>query len=133
MNGLKKSRLGWFFYCLGLNNRSFKRLDWEHMEPWREAGVVKGVQRRVIVVKSPDPVIFEEAIFIVREDYLKSRSGTAGDVLEEARHVAGTYVQQCTAQKKRPLLRLKMKPTFFAALGAAATGIAWFASKLVGV
>ena len=30
--------------------------------------MVKGVSRRVIVVKSPDPRLFEEAIFIVKKD-----------------------------------------------------------------
>ena len=31
-------------------------------------GMVKGVTRQVIVVKSPDPKLFEQAIFIMRED-----------------------------------------------------------------
>ena len=30
--------------------------------------MVKGISRRVIVVKSPDPRLFEEAIFIVKEE-----------------------------------------------------------------
>ena len=30
--------------------------------------LVKGVSRRVVVVKSPDPKLFEQAIFIVREE-----------------------------------------------------------------
>ena len=30
--------------------------------------VVKGTARRVIVVRSPDPNVFEEAIFLVKED-----------------------------------------------------------------
>ena len=30
--------------------------------------MVKGISRRVIVVKSPDPRLFEEAIFIVKKD-----------------------------------------------------------------
>ena len=30
--------------------------------------MVKGVTRQVIVVKSPDPKLFEQAIFIMRED-----------------------------------------------------------------
>ena len=30
--------------------------------------MVKGVSRRVIIVKAPDPRLFEQAIFIVRED-----------------------------------------------------------------
>ena len=30
--------------------------------------MVKGISRQVIVVHSPDPKVFEQAIFIVRED-----------------------------------------------------------------
>ena len=41
--------------------------------------MIKGISRRVVVVKSPDPEIFDEAIFIVRDEYLKqSRGGFTG-------------------------------------------------------
>lgn len=55
------------------------------------ADVVKGVAKRVIVVKSPDPKVFEEAIFIVREDYMKTAGVTRSQLLNEARIAAGTY------------------------------------------
>ena len=46
-----------------------RRLNYKQKTDSREATeVVKGVAKRVIVVKSPDPKVFEEAIFIVRED-----------------------------------------------------------------
>lgn len=32
--------------------------------------MVKGISRQVIVVRSPDPKLFEQAIFILREDAL---------------------------------------------------------------
>ena len=32
-------------------------------------GAVKGVARRVVIVSDPDPTVFEEAIFVVREDF----------------------------------------------------------------
>ena len=32
--------------------------------------MVKGITRQVILVKSPDPKLFEEAIFIVKEEAL---------------------------------------------------------------
>ena len=54
--------------------------------------MVKGITRRVIVVKAPDPRYFEEAIFIVREDV--SLSGVdAETVLKEAQSVASGYVK----------------------------------------
>ena len=32
--------------------------------------MVKGVTRQVVVVKSPDPKLFEQAIFLLREEAL---------------------------------------------------------------
>lgn len=38
------------------------------------ADMVKGITRQVILVKSPDPRLFEEAIFIVKEEALAGRA-----------------------------------------------------------
>lgn len=38
--------------------------------------MVKGITRQVILVKSPDPKLFDEAIFIVKEEAL-ARRGSA--------------------------------------------------------
>ena len=54
-----------------------RRLNYKQKTDNREATeVIKGVAKRVIVVKSPDPKVFEEAIFIVREDYMKTAGVT---------------------------------------------------------
>ena len=53
--------------------------------------MVKGVAKRVIVVKSPDRRVFEEAIFIVREDYMKTAGVTRSQLLSEAKQAAGVY------------------------------------------
>lgn len=55
--------------------------------------MVKGVSRRVIVVRSPDPKLFEQAIFIVREDAMQGSGVTADKVLAEARQAARHYVR----------------------------------------
>lgn len=55
--------------------------------------MVKGVSRRVIVVKSPDPKLFEQAIFIVREG-AEQGGVTAEKVLAEARQAARHYVRR---------------------------------------
>ena len=36
--------------------------------------MVKGVARRVVVLTSPDPKHFEQAIFLLREDTLDSKA-----------------------------------------------------------
>lgn len=56
--------------------------------------MIKGISRRVIVVKAPDRRFFEEAIFIVREGVAASRGVTAEQVVEEARRVADDYVKK---------------------------------------
>ena len=55
--------------------------------------MIKGTSKRIIVVKSPDPKIFEEAIFIVREDYLRSRGISQAKLLSDAKRAAGGYME----------------------------------------
>ena len=63
-----------------------KRLYWRKQErKWRH--MVQGVSRQVIVVRSPDPRLFEQAIFIVKENAFGS--GVSADaVVQEAQRVA---------------------------------------------
>ena len=61
--------------------------------------MVKGTSRRVIVVESPDPEYFEQAIFIVRNDVYERRGVTAQQVLGEACRIARGYA----ATAARPL------------------------------
>ncbi len=53
--------------------------------------MVKGTSRRVIVVESPDPEYFEQAIFIVRNDVYERKGVTAQQVLGEACRIARGY------------------------------------------
>ena len=55
--------------------------------------MVKGITRQVILVKSPDPRLFEEAIFIVKEEALAREGVSADRVLKEARQAAGWLSQ----------------------------------------
>ena len=81
--------------------------------------MVKGVSKRVIVIKSPDRRIFDEAIFIVREDVTAKFTGD--DILKEAQTVAGNYVK--THIKKSFLSRLS--PPLAALCGAGMTASIW--------
>ena len=56
--------------------------------------MVKGVSRRVIVVRHPDRRLFEQAIFIVKEDALNRGGVSADQVLDEARRVADGFVRR---------------------------------------
>jgi len=89
--------------------------------------VVKGVSRRVIVIKSPDRRMFEEAIFIVKEDIFRETGVSSEMVLREAQEVADRYVRDNL--KKRRFRRFPAPAFAFA--GAAATGIIWLLTHLL--
>ena len=84
--------------------------------------MVKGVARRVIVVKTPDRRLFEQAIFIVKEDAFSKEGVTAEQVLAEAQRVADGYVRRNSTLGKR---LLRIPPPVYAAAGAAAATAVW--------
>lgn len=84
--------------------------------------MVKGVARRVIVVKTPDRRLFEQAIFIVKEDAFSKEGVTAEQVLAEAQRVADGYVRRNSKLGKR---LLRIPPPAYAAAGAIAATAVW--------
>ena len=76
--------------------------------------MVQGVSRQVIVVRSPDPRFFEQAIFIVKEDAFKT-SVTADEILQEARRAADGYLRQHTRWNR---LWTRVPGPVYAAAGA---------------
>lgn len=84
--------------------------------------MVKGITRQVILVKSPDPRLFEEAIFIVKEEALAREGVSADKVLREARQAANGYLKQGKAWNRR-LERLPAP--FWGILGAVLASAGW--------
>lgn len=84
--------------------------------------MVKGVARRVVVVKSPDPKQFEQAIFLLREDAI---SGEAPEeqVLRQAQQVANDYLRQSAPRRKG---RRFLAPALFTLAGALTASLFWF-------
>ncbi len=68
----------------------------------REQETVKGVARRVVIVRSPAESVFEEAIFIVREEAERSGGVSREEVLREARRAAGAYVGAVSPPQRLP-------------------------------
>ena len=89
--------------------------------------MVKGIARRVIVVKSPDPKLFEQAIFIMRED-AAARGVSADQVLQEAQRVANGYIRRNTGLGR--YLR-QIPPVAYAALGALLATALWSLALLM--
>ena len=77
--------------------------------------MVKGITRQVIVVKSPDKKLFDQAIFLVREDALANGGITEEALLDEARIVCKHSIKQTGWMTKLE----------WAACGAAATAAVW--------
>lgn len=77
--------------------------------------MVKGTSRRVIVVDSPDPKLFEQAIFIVRNDAFSQKGVTSQQVLGEACRIA----RSCTSVQTAPESLWKRIPVWGWLLGAA--------------
>ena len=87
--------------------------------------LVKGVSRKVVVVKSPGGGAFQEAIFIVNDE--AGAGGVSGDmIVKEAQSIAARYMKDSKREGKRNLGSL-----FFFFAGSAAMGCLWLASELL--
>ena len=80
--------------------------------------MVKGISRRVIVVDSPDPRIFEQAIFILRGD---GGGVSQQQLVDQAVRVAKNYSRTHDLPRKR----FQLSPPLWAAIGAAVIGLVW--------
>jgi hypothetical protein len=85
--------------------------------------LVKGISRRVIVVDSPDPHIFEQAIFIVRNDAATGGGVTSQQLVDQAVRIARNYVR--THGGTVPARRFSAPMLWAALLGASAIGLIW--------
>ena len=86
--------------------------------------MVKGITRQVILVKSPDPRLFEEAIFIVKEEALNREGVTTEQIMKEARQAADGYLKQGKAWNPR---MKKLPAPLWGAAGAAVASAGWMA------
>ena len=85
--------------------------------------MVKGISRQVIMFQSPDPKLFDQAIFILKHDAVE-QGITDELLLKEAQQVI-------RASARNPKKRLSMYGPVWAAGGAALTGIAWLVSSML--
>lgn len=90
--------------------------------------MVRGTSRRVIVVESPDTNLFEQAIFIVRNDALSREGVTAQQLVDEACRVARSYTRAHAPRRRFPR---SPSPVVWGAAGALAIALAWLATVLL--
>ena len=135
MKSRRKRRLvGWLrklTYPRRVNNPPPERASCFQSVPQEEADMVKGVSRKVVVVKGPDDRFFDQAIFLVREDFI-SRMGISADQLcRQARQAADAYVRGVSQTRRERLSRLA--PVLWSLLGAGAMGLLWLTITLIGI
>lgn len=85
--------------------------------------MVRGISRQVIMVHNPDPKLFEQAIFILRDGAVK-QGMTDESLLREANQL----IQDERRKKKIPLYRYG---PVWACGGAAITGMVWLLTVLL--
>ena len=83
--------------------------------------MVKGISRQVIVVQSPDKTLFDQAIFILKDNAFRQQGITDEALLKEARALMA-------APRKRKLTGYSV---FWAAMGALFTGTVWLLTLLL--
>ena len=86
--------------------------------------LVKGISRQVIVVQAPDPKLFDQAIFILKDDIANGKEITEDILLREAHRLINAG-----ASRKR------IKPHIYALLwsgiGAFTMAVVWLVSTLI--
>ncbi len=86
--------------------------------------MVKGISRQVIVVQSPEPKLFEQAIFILKDSAIGKDGVTDEALLKEAR----ALLHSSASTRKR---RLSLYGPVWACGGAILTGIIWMLTLLI--
>ena len=81
--------------------------------------MVKGITKQVIVVHSPDPKLFEEAIFILKEDAV-TEGVTDEMLLKEAKKAI-----------HQPKIPGNTAAPLWACMGAGATALIWLISNIL--
>ncbi len=89
--------------------------------------MVKGITKRVVVVRPQDKSLFEEAIFIVRGEAFGDGGFTQEDLVKEACRVADTHMK--ASSKRRKALH-RIPPPLLIFFVAAFTGIIWLITTL---
>ncbi len=86
--------------------------------------MVKGISRQVIVVHSPDPKLFEQAIFILKDTAVGQEGVTDEALLKEAKRLISAH----PGSKRTGVFP---SGPVWACCGALATAILWLVSAIL--
>ena len=85
--------------------------------------MVKGISKQVIVLDAPEPKLFEQAIFILKEEALSQEGITDEALLKEAKQLLRGH--------HREGKKTMIPGPAWACAGAAATGLVWLLTVLL--
>ena len=80
------------------------------------------------VVESPDPRVFDQAIFILRNDVLGEDGVSSRQLVDQAVRIAKSYTR---TQGLPPPKRHRLSPIIAAILGGGLMGLVWLAAALL--
>lgn len=86
--------------------------------------MVKGISRQVIVVDAPEPKLFDQAIFILKEEALGQEGVTDEALMKEAKQLLRSHNREGKGHNVIP-------GPVWACSGAALTGLAWLLSTFL--
>ena len=90
--------------------------------------MVKGINRQVIVVKAPDPKLFDQAIFLLREDAFSNSAATPEQVIRQARQAADGYLRKNTVVGRAAA---RLSPVACGVVGAVLASAVWVVGVFV--
>lgn len=86
--------------------------------------MVKGVSRQVIVVHAPEPKLFEQAIFILKD-------GAVGEGITDEALMKEAQLAIRGSERQGKKRHLYLYGAVWAAGGALLTGVVWFLTALI--
>ena len=89
--------------------------------------MVKGISKQVIVVRSPDAELFDQAIFILKDRQAADVSDE--QLLRQANQAVERYARTSFSRSRLGRPRA-MPPALYTAIGAAATALVWAVTTL---
>ena len=86
--------------------------------------MVKGTTRQVIVLRNPDRELFDQAIFLLKEDALEKHSPGERELLEQAQRLCSSSLPE--KKKRRP-----HSPVFWLGMGAVPVALSWLLTVIL--
>lgn len=86
-----RDKLQDFFSSISYRFQKFRQRRQQERMMREPVEVIRGTSRRVIVVRPPDNRLFQEVVFIMRDEFLRSPGISKKELLQQANAAAKEY------------------------------------------